>query len=71
MREYEKVIKTYETKGLSKCTCDKCGNDCELIRPETYNSEKVTLLEIRPKYIGDDNNIYLDLWANYFSWGFK
>lgn len=60
MKEYKKVVKSYETEEISKCICDKCGKECEKIESETYTDDKRTLLEIKPYYAGDEH-IYLDL----------
>lgn len=61
MREYKKVTKSYETKEISKCVCDKCGKECEKVIYDTYDSDKRTYVEIRPQYAGDDGRACLDL----------
>lgn len=60
MREYEKVIKSYQTDKLSKCTCDKCGGICDYIKTEDYECDKSTNVRINPYYTGDED-IYFDL----------
>lgn len=60
MKEYKKIIKSYETEEISKCTCDKCGIECEKIITDTYVNDKRTFLQIQPQYTGDEH-ISLDL----------
>jgi hypothetical protein len=57
LKEYEKVIKTYETEEVKKCTCDKCGKECDI---SNKGEQKRTLVQISPQYIGD-NRLYRDL----------
>ncbi len=58
MREYKKISKTYTTDKLSKCTCDKCGIECDYVEDE--ETDKSTNVTIRPYYCGDER-IHFDL----------
>lgn len=60
MREYQTVIKSYESDKLIKCTCDKCGKVCEYKEFENYDSDKSFSIQIKCNYANNEY-IYIDL----------
>lgn len=57
MKEYKKVVQSYETNEISKCICDRCGKECDI---SDKQDQKRTQVQISPQYIVD-KRLYRDL----------
>lgn len=50
MKQYKKVIKPMEVSELEKCTCDRCGKECDI---SNENLPKYAGIDIYPQWGSD------------------